>query len=62
MVPTTAAFAEPLPREDSRGAFYVRPEMVVEVRYGNLTRDGRLRFPRFIRLRPDLTPEETEHG
>jgi bifunctional non-homologous end joining protein LigD len=59
---TDSPFAEPLPREDARGAFYVRPELVVEVRYGNLTRDGRLRFPRFIRLRPDLTPEETEHA
>ena len=35
---------------------YVRPELVVEVRYGNLTPDGKLRFPRFVRLRPDKTP------
>jgi bifunctional non-homologous end joining protein LigD len=36
----------------------VRPELVVEVRYGQLTADGRLRFPRFVRLRPDKTPAE----
>jgi bifunctional non-homologous end joining protein LigD len=51
-------FADPLPREDSRDATWVRPEVVVEVKYGQRTPDGRLRFPRFLRLRPDLSPEE----
>jgi bifunctional non-homologous end joining protein LigD len=51
-------FADELPREDARGAFYTRPELVVEVRYGNLTPDGRLRFPRFVRVRLDKTPAE----
>jgi len=50
--------AEAVPREDARGAHWVRPELVVEVRYGNRTPDGRLRFPRFLRLRDDKTPEE----
>jgi bifunctional non-homologous end joining protein LigD len=50
--------AEAVPREDARGAIWVRPEIVVEVKYGQRTPDGRLRFPRFLRLRPDLTPED----
>jgi bifunctional non-homologous end joining protein LigD len=51
-------FANALPREDSNGATWVRPELVVEVRYGSITRDGRLRFPRYVRLRPDKNPQE----
>ncbi len=51
-------FAGALPREDTHGAKWVRPELVVEVRYGSITRDGRLRFPRYVRLRPDKTPQE----
>jgi bifunctional non-homologous end joining protein LigD len=31
---------------------------VVEVKYGQRTPDGRMRFPRFLRLRPDMTPED----
>jgi len=51
-------FAGALPREDTNGARWVRPELVVEVRYGSITRDGRLRFPRYVRLRPDKSPQE----
>jgi bifunctional non-homologous end joining protein LigD len=54
----TSPFAEPLPREDAKDANWVRPELVVEVKYGNRTPDGRLRFPRFVRLRPDKSPED----
>ncbi len=50
-------FAGPaLSREEIKGVTWVRPELVVEVRYGQQTPDGRLRFPRFLRVRPDLTP------
>jgi len=52
-------FAEgAVPREDAKGAHWVDPQLVVEVRYGNRTPDGRLRFPRFLRLRDDKTPQE----
>ena len=51
-------FAEGLPREDARGAIWVRPQVVVEVKYSQRTPDGRLRFPRLLRLRPDKPPEE----
>lgn len=37
---------------------FVEPVIVVEVRYGEMTRDGRLRFPVFLRLRPDKLPSE----
>jgi bifunctional non-homologous end joining protein LigD len=60
VVPTSPFLTEEqaVPREDARGAMWVRPEIVVEVKYGQRTPDGRLRFPRFLRLRPDLTPED----
>jgi bifunctional non-homologous end joining protein LigD len=51
-------FVGELPRQDSRTAIWVRPQVVVEVKFAQRTRDGRLRFPRFLRLRPDKSPEE----
>lgn len=54
----TSPFATPLPREDARGAIFCRPELVVEVRYGAITSDGKLRFPRLVRVRPDKPPSE----
>jgi bifunctional non-homologous end joining protein LigD len=33
---------------------------VVEVRYGQRTPDGRLRFPRFLRIRPDKSAGEVD--
>ncbi|SCL17620.1 bifunctional non-homologous end joining protein LigD [Micromonospora rhizosphaerae] len=53
-------FAGDVPREDARGAIWVTPQVVVEVKYGQRTPDGRLRFPRILRLRPDKPPEEVE--
>jgi bifunctional non-homologous end joining protein LigD len=55
-------FGGSIPREDARAAVWSRPEIVVELRFGNRTRDDRLRFPRFLRLRPDLTPEDVHDG
>ena len=37
---------------------WVHPRMVVEVAYQSVTRDGRLRMPRLIRIRTDKKPEE----
>ncbi|WP_433613067.1 non-homologous end-joining DNA ligase [Dactylosporangium sp. CA-139114] len=59
--PLTASrnpFGASVPREDARGAVWVNPHLVVEVKFGHRTRDGRLRFPRFLRIRPDLSAEE----
>ncbi|MDG4833810.1 non-homologous end-joining DNA ligase [Solwaraspora sp. WMMD1047] len=51
-----------IPREDARGAIWVKPEVVVEVKYGQRTPDGRLRFPRLRRLRPDKAAGEVDDG
>jgi bifunctional non-homologous end joining protein LigD len=58
----TSPFGASVPREDARAAVWCRPEIVVELRFGNRTRDDRLRFPRFLRLRPDLMPEDVHDG
>jgi len=48
----------PVPRPDSKDAVWVRPELVGEVRFGEWTRDGRLRHPSWRGLRPDKRPDE----
>ncbi len=55
---TVTPFVTPVPRMESKDATWVRPETIIEVRYGQQTPDGRLRFPRFLRIRPDLTVED----
>jgi bifunctional non-homologous end joining protein LigD len=62
LVGNVSPFATELPREDSRDAVWVRPEVVVEVRYGQLTSDRRLRFPRLERLRTDKSASECVDG
>jgi len=54
----SSPFVAELPREDSRGAVWVRPEVVVELKFAERTADLRLRFPRFLRLRDDKGPDE----
>ncbi|MFJ8086574.1 ATP-dependent DNA ligase [Streptomyces sp. NPDC096205] len=54
---TDACPFDPVPR--TPGAHWVRPRLVGEVRYSTRTRSGMLRQPSWLRLRPDLTPEES---
>jgi DNA ligase D-like protein (predicted ligase) len=50
------AFAEPpsLPRL----IYWCRPELACRARYSEWTRAGKLRFPLFVALRPDVPPRE----
>ena len=43
---------------ENNGITWLRPALVIEVAYQSVTRDRRLRMPRFVRVRPDKTPEE----
>jgi DNA ligase D-like protein (predicted ligase)/DNA ligase D-like protein (predicted 3'-phosphoesterase) len=54
------AVARPVPEKplDDAQSTWVEPKLVCEVRYASLTRDGILREPVFVRLRPDLVPED----
>ena len=49
-------FAVAPPRLDSAGAVWVRPEVVVEVRYKGRGEGGRLREPVFLGIRDDVDP------
>jgi bifunctional non-homologous end joining protein LigD len=60
LVTDESPFTEPLSRQDAKGVTFVKPELVGEVRYGELTGDGRLRHPSWRGLRPDKTPAEVE--
>lgn len=52
----TSPFVDEVPRVDSEGTFWVRPEVVVDVQALGLTAQGRLRQPAYRGLRSDLSP------
>jgi bifunctional non-homologous end joining protein LigD len=56
----TSPFVTAVPRVDAVGTTWLRPEVVVEVAALGRTREGRLRQPAFLGVRPDLTPEALE--
>jgi len=51
-------FDEVVPREQARGAHWVRPLVVGEVQYAEVTGDNRLRHPSWRGLRPDRDPAD----
>jgi bifunctional non-homologous end joining protein LigD len=51
-------FADALPREVTRDARWVAPELVGEVEFAAWTADGRMRHPSWRGLRDDLVPED----
>ncbi len=55
---TTDASPFPETPPEAANATFVRPELVVEVEYSEVTSAGLLRAPVFKRLRPDKAPEE----
>ena len=59
-----AALKGPMPLAkrpaDARGAVWVRPELLAEVRYGEVTEDGQLRHAAFLGLREDKAPVEVQ--
>jgi bifunctional non-homologous end joining protein LigD len=52
----TCPFDPPPPPPHRRGAHWVRPEVVVEISYGEWTADGRLRHPVYMGERIDVDP------
>ena len=44
------------PLDDSQSV-WLEPKLLCEVQYASLTKDGSLREPVFVKLRPDLSPE-----
>lgn len=53
-------FTTAVPREDARGAAWVEPSLLVEVRHLGHTEGGRLRQPVFLGVRSDLTIDDLE--
>ena len=55
---STSPFHGTLPREVTRDAHWVEPELVGEVAYAVWTSDGRLRHPSWKGIRDDLEPDD----
>ncbi|EME17689.1 non-homologous end-joining DNA ligase [Rhodococcus triatomae] len=51
-------FGESVPDGESRSAHWVRPDVVAEVRFSEVTEDGRLRHPVWRGVRPDKEPTD----
>ncbi len=54
-------FDDAVPRLDSKGATWVEPRIVVDVRHLGRTENGRLRQPVFRGIRADLEPEDVRY-
>ena len=55
-------FSTEVPRLDRAGVTWVEPEVVVEARVLEVTRDGRLRQPAYLGIRTDLTPADLQQA
>ncbi len=55
---TAACPLEPEKDLPKKGVTWTRPELVCEVRFSNMTSDGKLRAPVWVGLRPDIDPQE----
>ncbi len=57
---SASPFVDIVPAIDARGATWVEPKIVVEVRALELTTAGRLRQPAYLGIRTDLTPTDLQ--
>ncbi|MBV8817427.1 MAG: DNA ligase D [Acidobacteriaceae bacterium] len=58
LITDKSAFGEKIKDVQKRKITWVRPELVCEVRFQQFTRDGILRAPVFLGLRPDRDPQD----
>jgi len=61
MTPGACPFGE-APDLEGVAVHWLTPALWIEVRYGARTREGRLRFPVFVRVREDLPPPDKGSG
>ena len=54
----SSPFSGTLPRDVTRDAHWVEPDLVGEVAYAVWTSDGRLRHPSWKGVRDDLEPDD----